>query len=1357
MVQERGCSQDSSKENRPPPEAVQPEPARVLQEARASNSEEMLQALQEVADGAEIQLEHGCELRGPFLLDHPVRIVGHGRSTCLYSTKSPVVVIRSPGVRLENLGIVGLGANQPAVILLGEVKPVLQQVEISKGRVITVASDRVVDLGDLVAGISVNVPLEIESDEPMTIRALSSGLAVEPSSVTGPGRHGVQLRVAGSNLVAREMLISELELNAPSGRQSLWLIGRVIDKTAPSLLQGEISLLSGEGRRYLPCPGGMLLGKAALSELSGAEQLEELQAELLRDAGGYWAMVQIGVPNPPNQVNGHLLLRGQRRLLRVGDNLAVGPITLKVEGQSVAALQLDSALVDFGSVRDRTAATRTLQLTYTERGTWKGKLRATVPWIEVLTPEVQCANGATVQLEVRPSAAISGLAPGERHAPAALLLSGKNETLWIDAKIDVQAATILLEANPTTVDFGEVDSAQAVTEQAVVVRNRGTRDWQGSGRLSPSATWLSLKPVHAHCPAGREVTFKLSVNDTLNSLPLGEKLLPGAVEFEGEGITLQIGVRIKVKESVPILETKPQLIDFGPIEQAATAPSRTLLVRNLGKKDWTGTVRTAVPWLKPASPNAFCPVGGQVPLSFSASTQLQPGEYKEVVAVTFGGALVPTPTSAHILITEPAPVVEFGPALLDFGEVLYPEAAVRSVTVRNRGRRDWKGTLRPIVAWLTLPSSDCLCPAGAEESIEVRTTDRIVDLPPGECLLPTALTFDGMGVKGEIGARVVVPAPVPRVVLDTALLDFGEVEDPAAAPVQLIRLRNEGKREFSGAVRSAPWLTLSASTLRCAAGGEASLLVRLNSQMETLSAGSLREAEALILEGEGIRLTVEAQLRIREKPVPEVEPLIIDFGNVQDWQSAPSAYLRVRRRGGRGDWRTEVHTTPPWLEPDSRLVACAPDADALIGLKLTRDLAQLGPGNYDLPQGIVLEADGLRLTVPIRIRIEAPKTAVEVEPIYLHFGKVFPEDWDAQQPKTVTVRSLGKGWTGTAQGPDWVVVEPGMIRCGTNGKEMLKVSLRPGAGSRLSLGSTEGILAIVGAEERHEVKLLVAVARRALKPLVGNELLRGASTPGAEELIVPAIVDFGAVPDWKSAGTQKFQLVNSATSWCRGNIRSRIGWLLVSPEQFECPPSSSATIEVRLKSVILHPHGNHTEPQALLIQAEGHEYQLDVHLVEGAQEAAAIRLSAPPPPPSASVKPHPLGNRAPARGTSRPAASEAAKTPLQPQSAGASGSISVTALLDFGSIGNWNYAPPLVLEIRNDSNEPWSGTAQARVNWLEVESTAIACAPQGATTVSVRLKRIPLLQRPRGANDVPGAILVAGQGKEWRVRVKIIA
>jgi len=172
------------------------------------------------------------------------------------------------------------------------------------------------------------------------------------------------------------------------------------------------------------------------------------------------------------------------------------------------------------------------------------------------------------------------------------------------------------------------------------------------------------------------------------------------------------------------------------------------------------------------------------------------------------------------------------PVTLD-GTVDFGKLSTRATTgspvieVKNTKRRKWEGTLRSTVPWIQVPQPQLVCPANQTVQVPVQLGTGLSRLPRQLINYTGALVLEGSAESWVISAQLHVDVE-EGLEVEPTILDFGKVSIPATVAPQRLRVRNVGSADWQGTAQvKVPWLVVDQTSLRCVAGAETTLEVRL--------------------------------------------------------------------------------------------------------------------------------------------------------------------------------------------------------------------------------------------------------------------------------------------------------------------------------------------------------------------------------------------------------------------------------------------------------------------------------------------------------------------------------------------------
>ncbi len=651
---------------------------------------------------------------------------------------------------------------------------------------------------------------------------------------------------------------------------------------------------------------------------------------------------------------------------------------------------------------------------------------------------------------------------------------------------------------------------------------------------------------------------------------------------------------------------------------------------------------------------------------------------------------------------------------VDFGKLSARATATPPmITVRNNHKRNkWQGTLRSTVPWIQVPQPQVVCPGSKAVQVTVRLGTGLSSLPQQVINYTGALVLEGPKETWAISAQLDIDVDESLEVEPTAL-DFGRVSDPGAVAPQRLHLRNTGSAVWQGTVQvAAPWLAVDRTSLRCAAGAETTLEIRLTDQVMALPEGPNAVADALKVEGQGLSVTVAARLHFDKPKIQlEVQPRSIDWGKVMDWRAAKPQTVQLRNTGTK-DWQGKAESKVPWLEVTPATLHCPAQGQAMLTVRLTDRLQGLTVGEQETPAAVRIEGEGKAFSILARLVIEAPQIQPDTTMIELVL-----DDRSTLPHYALRLQNRGgQDWHGTVKSTlRWVLVSPTNVTCPAGGEAVIDVTLSPQVSRIFKKPRTvkvDDAIRIEGREQpllvgmRLEIKSPVVVDYKTPEPPV--------VTPSLPELTVA----FGSVLDWSGPlPTREIRLANSQAQVMKGTVRSTLTWLEVTPESFSCPSGQEVVLTVRLtkKAAWLRPK-NYDVADALVIESGDKK-----HLARAQLEVVWV---------------------------SSPKADEEKEPPdTQP----------IELVVDFGTVvSDWSGPlPTREIRLANSQSQVMKGTVRSTLPWLEVTPESFSCPPGQEVVLTVRLTKEASGLRPK-TYDVKDALKINVGDKEHLVNARVV-
>jgi DNA polymerase III delta prime subunit len=197
--------------------------------------------LQIVRDGHEIALTPG-DYKGPFTIDKSIRISGTGTNTLIWAVDEPALVVKVPGVRLENLAIERtVGGDTGAVVLSagGGTSPILNQVKL-RGVAENVQWEgaswdipAVLDFGEIETNRQVERSWPVQVGAPCEVLWDLPWLQVKNSQLY-PGLQNLEVVLNSRDVPAGTNLAGAIFLGATDGIREIAVAGKIKNTSPPT-------------------------------------------------------------------------------------------------------------------------------------------------------------------------------------------------------------------------------------------------------------------------------------------------------------------------------------------------------------------------------------------------------------------------------------------------------------------------------------------------------------------------------------------------------------------------------------------------------------------------------------------------------------------------------------------------------------------------------------------------------------------------------------------------------------------------------------------------------------------------------------------------------------------------------------------------------------------------------------------------------------------------------------------------------------------------------------------------------------------------------------------------------------------
>ena len=952
---------------------------------KVHSAAELTAALSQAKPHDVIELAIG-EYGGAFIIDRPLTLRGQRRQSVLWRQAAPIIYVRAPEVRLEQLLIERTAQDGATVIHDVHCRP-------SGADSVQVDENTLINLGELLPGAEVNLPLRltVQAQAELSVTGLH-GARLEPSALPARGTHRVTLILDGRALERGEVLLGEIAVREGEQTRSLWLTGTVLEQPLP---EQQLCLAIKKHRLYPPLRG-MLLSAAHFAALGAANLPEGDYCFVQSEPSGALFVFMPDVPPVPIKLNGLPLERHVRRLLHEHDQLSIGELTLQVvQASEPPSLELPSC-VRFAPFTTRVPEPVPLVLQTLKNG-WKGEIVASAPFLSV-SPEGQfrVPSNRTHTWQVSLNAEALKLPNAEYFLSGGVLAVGASQVHSVDVELSVQRPAVALQVAP--LDLGQVEigwAAQQTFELSIV--NMGRSAW--SGELYAALPWLHvLSPMPIRGAAWSELAVQVALNLNWEKLSEAERLpsgiheIPAAFIIDGKGAfaDVPIAVRLEVLPPRGHLRLLTDSVRFDEVERNFELPSAFIEVQNDGAADWHGKLRAERGWVQIVE--AF---GAELSGEINAPTLRVPSAGKARIRLELldipPDIPLDTPIALDALVIESDPrsapfsarvpismILVERPPFVTAHTVSFPpfvrgeppgEGVLR---LYNRGPSVWRGSVQRHAAWLNVPTALLECAVGSILDIPIGLNERQLNaLPLGASRHEAALSLSGVREPVPIAVQLDIRDLPRELSLETPLLNFGAVNPLHAEPsAESVRVLNAATTPWQGTVTlNTPWLSFESAcrsfTLQVPPLSAAEFKVLVNQEALDLLGDACFVKDALILENDAQRLTVAVQL------VPlEAAPRLTLAPTHVALTSLKSAKIKLTNSGER-EW-TLTLSCAPWLALSLSEVALEPRETQSVEVRLLPERIAFA---WHEPRGVIISGGGREWSVAVEVTESALKAA----------------------------------------------------------------------------------------------------------------------------------------------------------------------------------------------------------------------------------------------------------------------------------------------------------------------------------------------------------------------------------------------
>lgn len=217
-----------------------------------ADSSNFVKSLQKAEDGDEICLKPG-EYKGPFTIERSITIRGNGEDTVIFAADEPALLVKVPGVRIENLAIartVGGDKGEVAIFAEAGTSPILERVKLT-GIAENVCWENaswnipaVLDFGEVESDRLVQRCWELQIGAPCEIVSNLSWLHVQPTYLS-PGLQNLEFELNARDIPAGTNLSGCIFLQTENERRELEISAKIVCLSQNNIQLKKVAGLSG--------------------------------------------------------------------------------------------------------------------------------------------------------------------------------------------------------------------------------------------------------------------------------------------------------------------------------------------------------------------------------------------------------------------------------------------------------------------------------------------------------------------------------------------------------------------------------------------------------------------------------------------------------------------------------------------------------------------------------------------------------------------------------------------------------------------------------------------------------------------------------------------------------------------------------------------------------------------------------------------------------------------------------------------------------------------------------------------------------------------------------------------------------
>lgn len=324
------------------------------------------------------------------------------------------------------------------------------------------------------------------------------------------------------------------------------------------------------------------------------------------------------------------------------------------------------------------------------------------------------------------------------------------------------ALSPVLAVDVKAIDFGSVSPGAPAQTKSFSITNPIAATHLGvalRGSIDANQPWITLDTSSFNISAER-ATVKVSIDP--KTLTSGQQ--SGAVIVTSNGGTETIVVLVSV--TGPTLTVSPARIDLGTISLGQSREAAFFVGNaNVRAGVLSGTIQSDQSWARPGMSSFQTRDKQAIQVHVSTLNLAAGNQLAKLTLRTNGGTQV-----VEISLTVIAPVLNVGPLLLDFGELMRNQKRILTLKITNKGAGILEGAFLPSVPWIHTNVDSFRTSSNSSTTIQVMVEALNLDR---ECEYSESIKVESNGGVKFVTVRFTVVAATLTEAVKVAMANQG--------------------------------------------------------------------------------------------------------------------------------------------------------------------------------------------------------------------------------------------------------------------------------------------------------------------------------------------------------------------------------------------------------------------------------------------------------------------------------------------------------------------------------------------------------------------------------------------------------